>query len=203
MTDHYYTNKPNTKSEETTWTFPLRGKEFRFTSDTGVFSKSTVDFGSRLLIETFALPETEGDILDVGCGYGPIGLALAASFPNRTVEMVDVNERALHLARKNAQDNRITNVKIYLSSIYEAVDPEKQFAAVVTNPPIRAGKQVVHDILSGAYGRLAPGGTLTAVIQKKQGAPSAEKKMQEVFGNVEVVAREKGYWILVSRKETV
>ena len=201
MSNHYYTKNPETESKEASWTFPLRGREFRFISDSGVFSKKTVDFGSRLLIETFRLnEEVAGDILDVGCGYGPMGLALAYAYPARLVEMVDVNERAMSLARRNAEANNIRNVKVYESNTYDQVPEERQFAAIVSNPPIRAGKQVVHRILSEAHEHLLPGGTLTVVIQKKQGAPSAEQKMLDVFGNVAVIARDKGYWIIQSVK---
>lgn len=201
MSNHYYTKNPETESKETSWTFPLRDREFRFISDSGVFSKKTVDFGSRLLIESFRLnEEVAGDILDVGCGYGPMGLALAHAYPARLVEMVDVNERALSLARRNAEANNIRNVKVYESNTYDQVPEGRQFAAIVSNPPIRAGKQVVHRILSEAHTHLLPGGTLTVVIQKKQGAPSAEQKMLDVFGNVEVIARDKGYWIIQSVK---
>lgn len=201
MSNHYYTKNPETESKETSWTFPLRGREFRFISDSGVFSKKTVDFGSRLLIETFRLnEEVAGDILDVGCGYGPMGLALAYAYPARLVEMVDVNERAMSLARRNAEANNIRNVKVYESNTYDQVPEGRQFAAIVSNPPIRAGKQVVHRILSEAHTHLLPGGTLTVVIQKKQGAPSAEQKMLDVFGNVEIIARDKGYWIIQSVK---
>lgn len=201
MSNHYYTKNPETESKEASWTFPLRGREFRFISDSGVFSKKTVDFGSRLLIETFRLnEEVAGDILDVGCGYGPMGLALAHAYPARLVEMVDVNERALSLARRNAEANNIRNVKVYESNTYDQVPQERQFAAIVSNPPIRAGKQVVHCILSEAHTHLLLGGTLTVVIQKKQGAPSAEQKMLDVFGNVAVIARDKGYWIIQSVK---
>ena len=114
--------------------------------------------------------------------------------------MVDVNERALSLARRNAEANNIRNVKVYESNTYDQVPQERQFAAIVSNPPIRAGKQVVHRILSEAHTHLLPGGTLTVVIQKKQGAPSAEQKMLDVFGNVEIIARDKGYWIIQSVK---
>lgn len=201
MSNHYYTKNPETESKETSWTFPLRDREFRFISDSGVFSKKTVDFGSRLLIESVRLnEEVAGDILDVGCGYGPMGLALAHAYPARLVEMVDVNERALSLARRNAEANNIRNVKVYESNTYDQVPQGRQFAAIVSNPPIRAGKQVVHRILSEAHTHLLQGGTLTVVIQKKQGAPSAEQKMLDVFGNVEVIARDKGYWIIQSVK---
>ena len=201
MSNHYYTKNPETESKEASWTFPLRGREFRFISDSGVFSKKTVDFGSRLLIETFRLnEEVAGDILDVGCGYGPMGLALAHAYPARLVEMVDVHDRALSLARRNAEANNIRNVKVYESNTYDQVPQERQFAAIVSNPPIRAGKQVVHCILSEAHTHLLLGGTLTVVIQKKQGAPSAQQKMLDIFGNVAVIARDKGYWIIQSVK---
>ena len=202
MSDHYYTKNPSIQSDEATWTFPLLGKNFQFTSDAGVFSKNTVDFGSRLLIDSFSYPVTvTGPILDVGCGYGPIGLALAAANPDITVEMVDVNERSMQLAKRNAEVNQVKNMKIYSSSIYDNVEGSNRFAAIVTNPPIRAGKETVHAILTQAYEYLMPGGTLTAVIQKKQGAPSAQKRMTEIFNNADVIARDKGYWIIQSTKE--
>lgn len=197
--NHYYTNQPSTPHDLSEWTFELKGKTFKFTTDAGVFSKKTVDFGSRVLIDAFSetnLPA--GGILDVGCGYGPIGLSLASA-SDRDVTMVDINQRAVELATKNAELNNVKNVKIFESNIYEQVTGT--YAAVLSNPPIRAGKQVVHEILEGAYPRLVTGGTLTVVIQKKQGAPSAAKKMAEVFGNVETLTKEKGYFILQSVKQ--
>ena len=142
----------------------------------------------------------EGDILDVGCGYGPIGLSLAKEATERTVEMVDVNERALGLAKQNASNNRINNAKIHPSDIYQQVEGDS-YAAILSNPPIRAGKKVVHEILTGSFARLKPQGTLTIVIQKKQGAPSAKEKMRETFGNAEVITKDKGYWIIQSFKK--
>ncbi|MGX7024585.1 class I SAM-dependent methyltransferase [Vagococcus hydrophili] len=200
MGNHYYTNQPEVEHNRKQWEFPLKNKTFSFITDSNVFSKATVDFGSRVLIETFTATNLpEGGILDVGCGYGPIGLSLAFD-TNRMVEMVDINERAVELAKENAVLNKIDNVKIYPSYIYESVE-NNQFAAVVSNPPIRAGKEVVHTIISGAFDKLVKGGTLTIVIQKKQGAPSAQAKMDEVFGNAEIVKKEKGYFIIVSEKE--
>lgn len=204
MTDvtnnHYYTNQPSTPHDLTEWQFDLKGKTFKFLTDSGVFSKKTVDYGSRVLIECFSEADLPaGSLLDVGCGYGPIGLALAAS-SERVVEMVDINQRAIELARQNAEKNQIANVDIYESSTYDRVKGTA-YAGILSNPPIRAGKQVVHEILAGAYPRLVVGGTLTVVIQKKQGAPSAAKKMEEVFGNVETLLKDKGYHILQSTKE--
>lgn len=197
--NHYFTNQPSTPHDVSEWRFELKGKMFKFTTDAGVFSKKTVDFGSRVLIDAFTetnLPA--GGILDVGCGYGPIGLSLASA-SEREVTMVDINQRAIELAEKNAQLNNVKNVNIFESNIYENVTGT--YAAVLSNPPIRAGKQVVHEILEGAYPRLVTGGTLTVVIQKKQGAPSAAKKMEEVFGNVETLTKDKGYFILQSMKQ--
>ncbi|MGX7263380.1 class I SAM-dependent methyltransferase [Enterococcus crotali] len=200
MNNHYYTENPDLAHDLEQWSFELRGKKFQFLTDSGVFSRNTVDFGSRVLIDAFEWAELpEGKLLDVGCGYGPIGLTLA-TLSDRTVEMIDVNQRAVALAQENAKKNHIENVDIHTSNIYADVH-EKEYAAIISNPPIRAGKKVVHEILSEAHPRLLVGGTLTVVIQKKQGAPSAEKKMAEVFGNVEIVTKDKGYYILKSVKE--
>ncbi|WP_088106038.1 class I SAM-dependent methyltransferase [Halalkalibacter urbisdiaboli] len=199
MSDHYYSNKPGVESDERTWTFVLRGTTLTFTSDRGVFSKKEVDFGSQVLIESFRFPKCEGDLLDVGCGYGPIGLSLAKEEEQRMVHMVDVNERALHLAEKNAQQNKIKNVSIYMSHSFEKVE-KTDFASIITNPPIRAGKQVVHDIFEKSYEHLKSGGELWVVIQKKQGAPSAIEKLEGLFKEVEIVEKKKGYYILCAKK---
>ncbi|MBO0470171.1 class I SAM-dependent methyltransferase [Enterococcus sp. DIV0242_7C1] len=200
MANHYYTENPDLAHDLEQWSFELRGKKFQFLTDSGVFSRNTVDFGSRVLIDAFDWEELpEGRLLDVGCGYGPIGLTLA-SLSGRMVEMIDVNQRAVALAQENAKKNQVENVDIHPSNIYADLH-EKQYAAIISNPPIRAGKKVVHEILSEAHPLLVTGGTLTVVVQKKQGAPSAEKKMLDVFGNVEIVTKDKGYYILKSVKE--
>jgi len=192
MGDHYYTNDPRSESSPETWTYELRGKTYHFTSDRGVFSKGSVDFGSRLLIESFEVPQVDGRILDVGCGYGPMGISLADA-SSREALLVDVNERALALSEQNATRNGVA-IETRLSHAYDNVGAE-QFAAIVTNPPIRAGKQVVHTILREAHAHLVEGGALYVVIQKKQGAPSAKKLLEDVFGQVETIAKEKGYFI--------
>ncbi|TYS13883.1 class I SAM-dependent methyltransferase [Rossellomorea vietnamensis] len=200
MTNHYYSRTPEVKSDPQMIEIVLRDFKFRMKTDQGVFSKKEIDFGSRLLIDSFADNGQDGPLLDVGCGYGPIGLSMAKSFPGRTVHMVDVNERALGLAKENAEKNGIPNVSIYESSCFEKVN-EKEFSAILTNPPIRAGKSVVHEILEDSYNHLIEGGELWVVIQKKQGAASAEKKMEGIYGNVEIAAKKKGYQILKSVKE--
>lgn len=195
MKNHYYSETPGTESKRETWDFILNDEKFRFTTDAGVFSKKEVDFGSRVLIESFVPPEVPGDYIDVGCGYGPIGLSLAKAEPDRTVQMVDINERAVELAKVNAQANKVDNVKIMKSYLFAEVK-DSDFAAVITNPPIRAGKAVVHQIFEDAHRKLCIGGELWVVIQKKQGAPSAMEKIEELFGQVETVAKKKGYYIL-------
>ncbi|MEH7235964.1 class I SAM-dependent methyltransferase [Bacillus sp. JJ1562] len=195
MAEHYYTSKPTVASNQKTQAFVLKGQSFSFTSDSGVFSKNEVDFGSRLLIEEFRTPEVAGPFLDIGCGYGPIGLALAKVHNERTVEMIDVNERAIELAKKNAEMNKVNNVEIHQSDLFTNVE-NRGFAAIISNPPIRAGKKVVHHILEESYRYLVPGGELWVVIQKKQGAPSAIEKLETVFEEVEIVERKKGYHII-------
>ena len=200
MSEHYYSNKPQTESKPRQWKFTLLGNSFLFETDSGVFSKSEVDFGSRVLIETFQLPEIEGAILDIGCGYGPIGLSIAKQNPERTVYMMDINERAVALSKKNAQVNGVQNVRIFESDGLSSVDEELQIAAILTNPPIRAGKETIFKFYDGAYEKLSVDGELWVVIQKKQGAPSTMNHLEEKFASVEVVEKKKGYWIIRARK---
>ena len=201
MANHYYTKNPESISQQKHWTYRLKGNTLSFTSDNGVFSKNTVDFGSELLIESYDVPEQfqKASLLDIGCGYGTMGLAYGKAYPELSIEMIDVNERALVLAQENAKKNGIHNVDIHESNLYDSVK-KSQYEIIISNPPIRAGKIVVHTILEKAYDYLAENGQLVIVIQKKQGAPSAQKKMEEVFGNCERIQWDKGYWILVSTK---
>lgn len=192
----YYEDNQDLSHDFQTLTVELLGQSMRFKTDRGVFSKNGIDYGSRVLLENYQ-PESAKSLLDVGCGYGTLGLTLAKKF-DLGVTMVDVNSRALDLCRQNAIDNAVSNSEIELSNIYESVS--EKYDAIISNPPIRAGKEVVHEILAGAFGHLNDGGHLTIVIQKKQGAPSAQKKMEEVFGNCQLVARDKGYFILRSYK---
>lgn len=198
MSEHYYSKKPTTAHDLQTIEEQLRGRKFTFVTDAGVFSKKGVDYGSKLLIETMELTE-DASVLDVGCGYGPIGLSAALMASRGRVAMVDINERAVELAKRNAQRNRIENVRILQSDMLEAV-MDQTFDAVLTNPPIRAGKETVHRIFEQAHQVLKPGGALWVVIQKKQGAPSAWAKLETLFSQVEEKERDKGYWIIKATK---
>ncbi len=197
--DHYYSENPNVESDPTTINVVIREQQLTFTSDRGVFSKGDIDFGTRVLLESFEWPTVKGGIGDIGCGWGPIGVTLAKENSDRSIVMVDVNERAVELAKNNAKLNRVGNVEVIQSSLFSNVR-DYEFATILTNPPIRAGKKIVHQLFEEAYAQLLSGGELWVVIQKKQGAPSAKKKLEEMFDVVEVPRKEKGYFILNAKK---
>lgn len=195
MSEHYFSKEPQSISSPKTWSYQLKEKVYTFTSDVGVFSKNEVDFGSRLLIEQFEPPVITGDFLDLGCGYGPVGIVLSDYHPDRNVVMADVNERAVMLAKQNADHNNVDNVECIQSDRFANLK-QRSFAAILTNPPIRAGKRVVHQMFEESKAALDEQGELWVVIQKKQGAPSARERLESLFGEVEIVARKKGYFIL-------
>lgn len=195
---HYYTNNVDLKSQETRIPFTYRKHQITFVSDFGVFSKERVDYGSRVLLECMDITKEQNSLLDVGCGYGTLGISLKKEYPWLHVDMIDVNERAVHLANESILCNGVEDIRAYVSHIYDNVTD--LFDVIVSNPPIRAGKKVVFEILEKAYEHLNDHGELIIVIQKKQGAPSAKKKMEEVFGNCEILKRDKGYFILKAVK---
>lgn len=197
----YFAVDPTAKHDEHLVDYHVDNINLKFTTDAGVFSKMRVDYGSGVLIKAMQqISFPQDNILDVGTGYGPIGLFAAKFWPEQTVDMVDINERGLKLAKQNAQTNHIENVNIYSSDCYAQVD--KQYGLILTNPPIRAGKKVVSEILAGANEHLVKDGVLLVVIQKKQGEPSARKLMTSTYGNCEIVTRDKGYYILKSIKNS-
>lgn len=197
MSKMYYDEHPDAQHDIHELHVVLLGERMKFLTDAGVFSKKMIDFGSQVLLSCLSFQQGE-TVLDVGCGYGPLGLSLVKA-QGIHATMVDVNTRALDLAQKNADLNQV-EAKIFQSNVYDQV--EGSFDHIISNPPIRAGKKVVHQVLSGSFDHLNPGGDLTIVIQKKQGAPSAKAKMEEVFGNCEILKKDKGYYILRSEKVT-
>lgn len=196
MANQYFENNEKLKSEIREISYYVKGTTMHFLTDNGVFSKGNVDFGSSLLIQTIMefVKMYNEEVLDVGCGYGVLGLTLAKFFPKIQMDMVDVNLRAIDLARQNKNKNFVKNAEIFASDVYEKID--KKYNMIISNPPIRAGKKVVHAIVVGAKDYLKEGGSVWCVIQKKQGAPSLMNALEEVFSEVHICAKEKGYYII-------
>lgn len=196
MNDQYYTREPGSESRPVACEFDYRGKHLRFMTDAGVFSKGELDQGTRLLLDT--LPDTmEGDILDLGCGWGPVGICLKTVWPQTEVTLADVNLRALALSRENAVRNSV-NVTCVESDGFSALEG-RLFDAIVTNPPIRAGKQVIYRMFAEASEHLKEGGSLFLVIRKQQGAESCLKYLKTIFSSVEKRGRSGGFWVLEAR----
>lgn len=168
------------------------GKKFIFCTDNGVFSKDGLDFGSRLLLETIPLEEVGGKVLDMGCGYGVFGIVLN-KITSCYVDMVDVNLRAIHLSEINIKENKCENVNVFESNAYEKIN--SKYSCIVTNPPIRAGKQVVYEIVMNARNYLADDGKLFLVIRKEQGAKSLISDLEKYY-NVEILNKKKGFFIV-------
>lgn len=196
--NHYFENNENLKSEVIKINFYFRGKSLEFLSDNGVFSKNSIDFGSSTLLKNLEKIKDGSKVLDVGCGYGTLGVSLACVYQTCEFDLVDVNLRAVNLAKQNAINNNALNVNVFESNVYEKVTDK--YDLIVTNPPIRAGKDVVHNIILNGFNYLNNNGALWCVIQKKQGAPSAIKALEEKYAKVTVVAKEKGYYIIKAEK---
>lgn len=195
MSDHYYSKDPTSSEEKYRIYAELRGQQFQFYTGSGVFSKKGIDYGTRLLVETAELP-TEGKVLDLGCGYGPIGIACARFVPDSVVTLVDINQRAVQLAKENACINGVEDqVTVLWSDGFSAVK-DQRFDVIMTNPPIRTGKKEVYEMFANARAHLVSDGVLWVVIRKKQGAASAFDELVRLFLNVEVRHKKKGYWIL-------
>ena len=192
MPEHYYTSTPTSAHEVRSFRAVFAGRVLAFDTDAGVFSKQHVDPGSELLCG--ALPDDlSGDVLDMGCGWGAMTVLTLARFPKLNITMADVNERALSLAVANVEKNHM-QARAVLSDGFERI--EGMFDAVITNPPIRAGKAVIYKMFEDAKAHLKPGGMLVLVIRKQQGAPSALKFLKTLYARAEVIARDGGYWII-------
>ena len=197
---HYFVNDDKVVSKPRVVCYSINGVDFSLESDNGVFSKNELDKGSELLIKEL-LPINLGEnILDIGCGIGVIGLTLAYFTPSLKVCLTDVNTRALGLCDANAKSLKLSQrVTILQSDIYEKI--EGKFTSIVSNPPIRAGKKVTYEIYKGALDHLIDSGSLYIVIRKNQGAKSVMSYLEELFGNVALLAREKGYYVLKATKQ--
>lgn len=191
--DHYYSNNPTSVSEERLLEYRIGDKILHFISDNGVFSKNHVDFATDFLINVMLKEEISGKFLDVGCGYGVIGIALSKFF-DISATMLDINARALELARKNAAKNNLKTAKIIESNGFEKINGH--YDVIVTNPPIRAGKTVIYNIYKEAKKHLNANGKFYLVINKKHGAPSTIKYLNELFDEVEVLDKKAGFNVI-------
>ena len=195
---YFSKNNDNLESNPQIISAKIGDFSFKFKTDIGVFSKDFLDYASKLLLENmdFDMPKDEA-ILDIGCGYGPIGI-YAKKVTNNPVVMLDVNPRALALSRENLVLNNVSAEVVESDCLDGVLD--RKFALAICNPPIHAGKNVVYKIFEQAYEVLEKNGTFWIVIQQKHGAPSAIKKLESVFEKVEITYKKKGFYIVKSTK---
>lgn len=196
---HYFMNDENLVSQVRELIYKYASFSFTFFSDNGVFSKKSIDYGSKLLLESYLKDDTASrKVLDVGCGYGFIGTVI--SIVNGSyVDMVDVNKRAVHLTKRNIKKYDNFKGSVFLSDAYSEV--KDTYDVIITNPPIRVGKQKLLEILTGAFDYLNEDGVLYFVIRKDQGALSI-KKILENDRIVETINKDKGYFIYKVKKMT-
>lgn len=195
----YFDNNENLISKKREISVLLNDTKYTFISDNGVFSKGEVDYGSIALLKILLKQNFTGNILDIGCGYGTIGLILAKNFPECNFLLSDVNIRACALARENKKTFGVKNVEIIESDIFQNID--KNFDYIVTNPPIRAGKKVIYSIFEQSYHHLNQNGSLFIVIRRSHGAESAQKFIHSVFGNCELLKKDKGFYVYCATKQ--
>jgi len=195
--EHYFASAPKSAERFGLVRTIICGKSFEFLTASSVFSKRKIDSGTRLLIESMVLPE-KGCVLDIGCGYGAVGITVAKINPNLHVVMTDVNARAVRLAKKNVELNRVTNTEVRYGFFYEPVEDFK-FNSILSNPPVSAGMQTVKSIIVGAPSVMAASGSFQMVIRSKIGAKLLPALFDEIFGNCEVVARESGFRVLMGK----
>jgi len=196
---HYYSKKPRKSTKRFSMSLDIKGRHITLASCGGVFSKSKVDLGTIVLLEALSLPK-QGDVLDMGCGCGVIGISLAVMRPSIDVTMVDVNPIAVKLAKENIESNGIENAAAFQSDIYCAL-AGRTFDVIVSNPPLAAGYKVIYPMIEGALDHLKEGGSLQIVLRK--GVNAIPKKMGDIFGNVELISRKSGYKVFRSVKKCV
>lgn len=199
FTAHYFTDNRDLETNRKEHSFRFLGRLYSFTTDNGVFSKTGVDYGTMVLLEAAEKTGLTGSVLDLGCGYGVVGVVLKTLFPECDITSVDINPRAVELTQLNAKQNKV-ELTAFVSDGFSQL--HTHFDAVITNPPIRAGKKVIYQMFDDAYESLNENGVMMAVIRRAQGAESAKKKLADLFGNCEVISRDRGYWILLSKKLT-
>lgn len=196
--DHYFTVLPKSEAKLGLIHATLRGRNYEFVTSSGVFSKKQVDLGTRLLVEEMTLPD-EGFVLDLGCGYGPIGIAAAACNSQLKVIMTDVNTRAINLAKTNAKKNHVKNVEFRCGSLYKPVE-DLTFNCILSNPPVSAGMKTVKNIITMAPKFMSQKATLQMVVRSKIGTKILPQVFKEKFGKYRILSRKSGYRVLVTEK---
>lgn len=197
---HYFIDKQHKKEDYFTYTESFNGKTYRMESVDSVFSKDGFDEGTKVLLNTVIKQiDLSGDVLDVGCGLGTIGIVLKNEFPNINVDMIDINNTAVELSIKNCKNNNANTNNVFYSNLYENVD--KKYNFIVTNPPIKVGKEILFKVVTDAKEHLVDNGEIILVIRKSHGQESMKKHMESVFGNAEILKRDKGYYIMKSVKK--
>ena len=197
--EHYFAETPKSKAKFGLVSTYLRGKPFEFITGSSVFSIKRVDLGTRILIESMILPE-KGCVLDVGCGYGAVGIAAAAFNRKLHVVLTDVNRRAALLARQNADRNKVSNVEVKHGDLYEPVRA-LIFNCVLSNPPVSAGMKTVEALIRGAPAVMACKATFQMVVRSKIGRKTLPTVFNEAFGNFDVLSIESGYRVLKAEKQ--
>ena len=193
--NHYYTDNKNIISKQKEFDFYFDNEVFKFTTDNGVFSKDNVDYGSYTLIKTIYKNDLGKSLLDLGCGYGPIGIILKRFNPELEVEMVDVNSRATDLAIQKRKNNSL-NIEVHLCEDILTLD--HKFDTIVLNPPIRAGKAIIYELYRKSMLMLNDDGHFYIVIRKAQGANTSIKELEKIFTHVKTINSSKGYLVIDS-----
>ena len=197
---HYFTNNNELEHDIRTLELLLQGTNLTLITDRGVFSNKEIDEGSIVLLKSIIKSiDVKGEVLDVGCGYGTLGLYLAARYHEIKVTMFDINERAVSLTSENAKRNNLTNTHVYVDSDYQAL-PKHTFNLIVINPPIHAGKKAYYPLLSAARDYLTDGGILMFVIRKSHGAKSAAKYLSDYYSNITLIQKDAGFYVYHAQK---
>lgn len=193
----YFDNDKNIKSERKIIKFNFNNKDFSIYSDNGVFSKDRFDYGTRVLLNSVDIDKLSGNVLDLGCGLGVVGIILGTFNKGINIDMVDINERAIDLAKNNLVLNNV-KANVFVSDIYSNIDNKYDF--IITNPPIRAGKNVIRGFLLGSYDYLKDDGILYFVMRKDHGVKSMIKELSAKF-NTSIVNKDKGFYVVLCTKK--
>lgn len=206
---HYFSEKQEVKSDRKIIKYEIENKKFEFVTDNGVFSKTKVDFGTDVMLKVFlrenmSKKNQKFDVLDIGCGYGVVSVVVKAFFQKIKTVSSDVNERALELTAENLLKNEVVkdeNDEFGVRKSFAFDNISEKFDVILSNPPIRAGKQTIFQIYEKSFEHLNENGEFYCVIQTKHGAKSTQKKLEEVFGNCETLEIDAGYRIFRSVKK--